>query len=119
MEFHLFEYLLHMNLEIRVLYFDGCPNAEPTIRLVRSLLAETATEATVIETVISTAEEANEYHFLGSPSVQINDVDIEPQRRAESFDFSCRLYRTEAGTSGVPSRELLASAISNARNTKE
>ena len=52
--------------------------------------------------------------FLGSPTIQINGLDIEPSRQNDPSCHGCRLYRTPEGTSGVPPKELIRSALHRA-----
>ena len=56
----------------------------------------------------TTEAEADRMKFLGSPSVRVNGVDIEPAARERTeFALSCRLY----GKSGVPLKGLLVEAL--------
>ncbi len=92
---------------IEILYFDGCPNHEPTL-LAREVVAELGLAAEIRQVRIQTPEEATERRFLGSPSVRVNGKDIEPEARgSEDFALGCRMY----GKSGVPAKELLVAAI--------
>ncbi len=90
---------------IEILYFDGCPNHEPTLELAREVVAELGLEAEVRQVRIETPEEATARRFLGSPSVRVNERDI--ARGREDFTLGCRMY----GRGGVPPRELLVDAI--------
>ena len=93
---------------IEILYFDGCPNHEPTLELVRDVVAELGLEDEIRQERIGTPEKARERRFLGSPSVRVNGNDIEPEARgSEDFALGCRMY----GKSGVPPRKLLVKAI--------
>ncbi len=93
---------------IEILYFDGCPNHEPTLELAREVVAELGLAAEIRQVRIETPEEASEKCFLGSPSVRVNGKDIEPEARgSEDFALGCRMY----GKSGVPAKELLVAAI--------
>ena len=56
-------------------------------------------------------EEANQYGFLGSPTIQVDGQDIEVSRRTDKTSFSCRVYRTQKGISGVPPKDLLLEAF--------
>jgi hypothetical protein len=91
-------------MSIQVLYFEGCPNYESAVDLVRSLAGNEA-----IETIeIRTQEEAVRRRFLGSPTILVDGVDVEPGARTRiDFGFTCRTY--DGG--GVPSRQHIASAI--------
>ena len=107
-------YIVHM--DIALLTFDGCPNAEPARRLLEQTLMELGLKATIHTVVISDVEQAERHHFLGSPTIQINSRDIEVQRRCDPASFSCRVYKTLLGTSGIPPKDMLAQAISKARH---
>jgi len=93
---------------IEILYFDGCPNREPTVRLVREVLADLGLSAEVREVSVETVEAAEANRFIGSPSVRINGRDIEPEaRNREDFGLSCRMYRG----GGVPPKLLLEAGL--------
>ena len=93
---------------IEILYFDGCPNHEPTLELARDVVGELGLEADIRQVRVETAEEAERERFVGSPSVRVNGKDIEPTAEGQTdFALSCRMY----GESGVPPRELLVAAL--------
>lgn len=74
-------------MRIQVLYFEGCPNHQPAIKLVRSL----APHATIEPVEIKTQEGAVRMRFLGSPTIHVDGVDVEPEARARTdFGFACR-----------------------------
>ena len=96
---------------IEVLFFDGCPNLEPTLALAREVIGELGLEAEIREVRIETPDEATRERFIGSPSVRVNGADIEPSARASAdFKISCRMY----GESGVPPKQLLLEALREA-----
>ena len=94
-------------MNIQVLYFEGCPNHEPTVSLVREVVDTLDLSAHVEEIQVTTQTDAERLRFLGSPTVQVNGVDIEPGAREQThYALSCRMYNG----SGIPPRELLVSA---------
>ena len=96
---------------IEVLYFDGCPNLEPTVALARDVAAELGIAAGIREVEIRDEADAERLRFLGSPTVRVNGIDIDPEAVARTdYAFSCRLW----GESGVPPRELMLSALRGA-----
>ncbi len=96
-------------MNVRILYFEGCPNHEPTVDLVRDVLAGAGADADVEIVEVKDAEDAKRLHFFGSPTVQVDGVDIDPGvRESTDYAFGCRMY----GTSSVPPRRLLEEAIS-------
>lgn len=96
---------------IEILYFDGCPNLEPTIALTREVLRELGIGVELREVAVETADDAEALRFVGSPSIRVNGLDIEPAARVDTdFALSCRTY----GNSGVPPKELLIKALRKA-----
>jgi hypothetical protein len=98
-------------MRIRVLGFDGCPNLTPTVERVRRVAAELGIEDPVEIVEVRSPEQAADTGFLGSPTVQIDGVDIEVSSRARSdFAVACRLY----GSSGTPPGDMIAAALREA-----
>lgn len=98
-------------MKIRFLYFEGCPNKEPALNLLKQVLQEEGLceEIEVLE--IKSEEDARKYNFLGSPTIQINGLDIEKERRNDSPVFGCRVYKTKNGYSGIPQKEMIIKAL--------
>jgi hypothetical protein len=66
-------------VQVRVLYSQGCPNLSPTIDLIEKV-GEDIGVAVDLETVlVMSAEQAAELRCLGSPTVQISGIDIDPE----------------------------------------
>ena len=95
---------------IRVLYFEGCPNWEAALAAARR-----AAGGHPVETVaVSSRDEAVRLRFLGSPTVQVDGVDVERAARDRTdFGISCRLY--VAGD--APSAEMIAAALADQSQT--
>ena len=88
-------------LTLELLYFDGCPNHEQLLPSVEQLAAQSG--ATLRLRRIENLEAAERERFLGSPTVRVNGVDVDPTAATRSdFGLKCRIYRTEAGTSPLP-----------------
>lgn len=97
---------------IEVLFFEGCPNHGPTLSLANEVLAELGLEAEIQETEIRAAEDAERLRFLGSPSVRVDGKDIEPGAEGRTeYALGCRVY----GATGLPPKELLVTALEEAR----
>lgn len=93
---------------ITILYFEGCPNHLPAVELAEGIVSELGIDAEITEVEVSGPEDAQRLRFLGSPSIQINGVDVDPSARNRTeFGFSCRTYSGR----GLPSREMLSAAI--------
>ena len=99
------------DVRVQVLYFAGCPNHEPAVTLVREVAAELGIDAEVVEVEVTGQADAQRSRFLGSPTIQVDGVDIEPEARDRvDYAFSCRTYQGE----GVPDRAMVAAALSEA-----
>ena len=95
-------------LTIEVLYLEGCPNYPPTLALVREVVAELGIPTCVIPVEVIDSADAERRLFLGSPTVRVNGVDIEPAARDRiDYAWGCRRY----GDAGVPPRGMIAAAI--------
>jgi mercuric ion transport protein len=103
-------------MKVEVLYFEGCPNHVPAVERVREALQSENETADVQEIEVRTQGEAESLGFLGSPSVRINGLDIEPEARSlTSYGLSCRTYLDGPTRSGVPSGELIRLALNEQR----
>lgn len=99
-------------MKVEVLFFEGCPNHLSTVERVRETLHSMGIHEEVREIKVDTCERAEATSFLGSPSVRINGVDIEPSARdAKVFGLTCRVYVNGSTRTGLPSRELISAAI--------
>jgi hypothetical protein len=95
---------------LEVLYFDGCPSHEQLLPVVRELAAERGVEVT--QRRIEDAVQAEQARFLGSPSVRVNGVDVEPGADERTdFGLKCRLYRSPDGQSGLPPQAWIRRAL--------
>ena len=95
-------------MKIQLLYFAGCPHYESTRELIDAAVSELGIEPEVEEIDVRDAADAARHRILGSPSVRVDGVDIEPEAGSrESYALSCRMYRG----SGIPPRELLVAAL--------
>ena len=93
---------------VEVLYFDGCPHYAPTMDAVRELIARAGAGVELRETEVRNDEDARRLCFLGSPTIRVDGVDIEPGANERTdYAMSCRLY----GRSGLPSREMIEAAL--------
>lgn len=98
--------------KVEVLYFQGCPNHRQAVELTRKVVSEIGVDAEIEEVEVKTLQDAARVRFLGSPSVRVDGVDIEPgARNSTAYGLACRTY----GRDVVPSRELLVAALREER----
>ena len=98
-------------MRIEILYVPGCPNYPPAVEQVERVLSSESLQAEIRSIVVRTDAEARELMFPGSPTIRVNGEDVEP-RQTSVPSLACRLYPNR---SGIPSDELLRSAISDAK----
>lgn len=97
-------------IQIEVLHFEDCPNHLPTVERVSAILREEGCSADVREVLVRDVDTAQRVNFLGSPTVRVNGVDIEPGAKdRKDFGLMCRRY-----TGGAPSEELIRAAVRSA-----
>ena len=93
---------------IQVLFFEGCPNRDATVALARDVLSELGISGEIEEIQVHDHKDAQRLRFIGSPTVRVNGVDIDPDLASRThFALACRTY----GAPGVPPRDLLVAAL--------
>src|SRR5712691_7045294 len=96
-------------MQIDILYFEGCPHHAPTVARVKQIATDMGLTGSVTEVQITTPEEALQRGFLGSPTVLVNGVDIDPHASQQvSYGLSCRVY---PGVSGLPPDGMIRAAL--------
>jgi len=102
-------------MRVEILYFEGCPNYKPTVERVQAVLATEKFSAEVSEIEVPDAEAARVLGFLGSPTVRVDGLDVEPaSRNAQGSGFACRRY-----PEGLPSAEMIRAALREAKGREE
>lgn len=98
-------------MKVEVLYFEGCPNHAPALEMVRRVLDRENIDAEVRSIVVPDENTAGSLRFLGSPSIRVDGMDIEPGRQADPPFFGCRTYSVEGRMVGVPPENWLVKAL--------
>ena len=100
-------------MEARLVYLDGCPNWQLARQRFRQVLDQMGrADVPISELRVETAEEAMAAGFAGSPTMLIDGRELFHQSTEWSGGLACRLYRTPAGSAGVPRVEDIMSALS-------
>jgi hypothetical protein len=102
-------------MTVELLYFRGCPSYEMVLPRLEQLAASHG--AALVLRDVETPEQAEADRFLGSPTVRVDGVDVEPAAGERTdFGLKCRIYRSEAGQTPVPPEEWIVAALTeNAR----
>jgi hypothetical protein len=99
-------------MKIKLLYFDGCPSYQEALQNLREALAEDGIGASIELVNVTSAEEAERLQFLGSPTIQIDGVDLEgPEATSQGVGFGCRVYEDGGQMRGWPSKEQIRAAL--------
>ena len=99
-------------MKVEVLYIAGCPNHKPAVEQARAALQAVGVPASVGEIEVRTKADADTWQFLGSPTVRVNGLDVEPEARGvQHFGVGCRSYIENGIRSGLPSKELIQTAL--------
>lgn len=102
-------------MKVELLYFEGCPSYQALLPRLRELLERAGLKEEVEIRRVETPEAAEAERFLGSPTVRVNDVDVDPSAPDRSeYGMECRLYRDAAGASPVPPDDWILEALARA-----
>jgi hypothetical protein len=97
---------------VEVLVFDGCPNVDMTVERAHAAIMKANIPADVRVVRVESEEDANRLHFLGSPSVRVDGVDIEQSATSrDDFGLQCRVYTVGSRLEGAPPTDWIASAL--------
>jgi hypothetical protein len=100
---------------VELLHLDGCPNHEPLRAHVRALLAGRGLPDAIDVVRVDSHEDAVARGFLGSPSLRVDGVDVEPGAgERDDYGLKCRLYHGAAGLAGVPDDAWILAALDGA-----
>ena len=100
---------------VEILYFDGCPNHEPALALVERIDRELGIGAEVRLVNVPDRAAANRLRFLGSPTVRVDGVDVDPLTEQRSdYALACRIFATAHGPAGQPEERWVRDALATA-----
>ncbi len=101
---------------VELLYFDDCPSWERVLEELTAIQNEKTVQFSVHLRNIKSDEEATRLKFLGSPSIQIDGIDLWPEVRS-TYAMNCRMYRTPEGLKGWPSLDMIRQRLHERRTT--
>jgi hypothetical protein len=84
-------------MQIEFLYWDGCPSHPRALAELREAVHDAGLDPACIEVrEIRTDDQAVAERFVGSPTIRIDGVDVQPPED-EPTGLSCRVYRRRDG----------------------
>ena len=68
-------------LRVKVVSLEGCQATPLTIELIQKTARELDLQIEIENVIVRTPEEAEKQRHIGSPTVQVNGLDIDPEAR--------------------------------------
>jgi hypothetical protein len=102
-------------VRIELLYWSGCPSHPRALADLREALADAGLDPDGVDVrELTTDEQASEEQFVGSPTIRIDGVDVQPPA-GEPFGLTCRVYlRRDGRISPTPDPQDLREALRSA-----
>jgi hypothetical protein len=103
-------------MDITFPYWEECMSHEEALRCLRQVMAEEGILAPIKMVKVETWAQAERLQFIGSPTIVVNERDIQPLPPGASSALTCRAHYLEDGrVSPLPSLELIRRALSAGR----
>jgi hypothetical protein len=99
-------------LRVSFLYYEDCPSHQVALERLHQVLAEECIDAEVEIVNVETDAQAEQWRFVGSPTILVEGRDIAPSLPDVQFALTCRVYRREDGRiSPLPPPELIRRSL--------
>src|SRR3982751_1555700 len=106
-------------MHVSFLFYEECPSHELALERLGEVLTEESIDTDVEVVKVESEEQAQELHFVGSPTILINGQDIDPAPPDSHYALTCRAYRLEDGRiSPLPSPDTIRRAIDAAEKAE-
>jgi hypothetical protein len=84
-------------VHVELLFWEGCPSHPRALADLRAAMADLGLDpSTVALREIATGEQAMGERFVGSPTIRIDGVDVQPTGE-EPYGLTCRVYHRRDG----------------------
>ena len=98
-------------MRVAIQYWEECPSHGEALARVRKVLEDENIHVKIELVRVESEEQAQRLHFVGSPTILVNDVDIDPPTTSH-YGLTCRAYRLEDGRiSPLPSEQMISRSI--------
>lgn len=99
-------------VRIEVLVRPDCANRPMAVAVVERAIAAAGVPVEMEVVDLETEEQGKDLRCLGSPSVLVDGMDVEPGANGRrDFTIACRLYRCGTGLQGWPEETWVRSAL--------
>jgi hypothetical protein len=104
---------------VEILHFAGCPNIEKARHAVATGIAQASVTGPVEVRIVEVIDEAEaiRLRFLGSPTVRVDDRDVDASALGRNdFGLQCRAYNSGGRMIGCPPAEWISLALNASRS---
>jgi hypothetical protein len=99
-------------MKIELLHIADCPNAEAARQLLKETLRELGLPEEIQKIEVSDCSQAEAIRFPGSPTVRVDDRDVDTLLPAQSnYALSCRTYLVNGTLLALPTSQMIRNAI--------
>ena len=99
-------------MNVTFLYYEDCPSHEVALDRLQAIMSEAGVLAELEIIKVETDEQAQQLHFIGSPTIRIDGQDIDPPGPDAYYALTCRAYQLEDGRpSPLPSPDMIRRAL--------
>lgn len=109
-----------LTLNIQLIYYEKCPSFKYTLKNLQDTIIEEKINDSIHTIKISNLQEAKNLNVPGSPTVRINNKDIDPSfKKTTSYSLRCRSYSYDGKVMGWPGKDMIRKALRKARKEIE
>lgn len=119
-----------LTFNIQLIYYERCPGFKYALSNLEDTMIEEGIKDAINIIKLSNLQEAKNLKVIGSPTIRINNKDIDPSfQKSANLSFpsngfpsnglQCRSYSSEGKTMGWPSKELIRDALRKAKKEIE
>jgi hypothetical protein len=99
-------------MTVELLYTEGCPYVAAYLLHLQQLVASAGLEEPVRTPVVADEDQAQRERFLGSPTVRVAGVDVDPTAEGRlDYRLDCRQYATSEGPQHQPADDWVLSRL--------
>jgi hypothetical protein len=108
-----------MSQRIELLWIQECANHRAARQMLEEVVAEVAPGARIIDVDTTDPTVAERVRFPGSPTIRVDGRDVDSTYTdSGGYTPRCRLYRTDAGSRGLPERRWIVDALAMGANSR-
>jgi len=108
-------------MKVQLLHIVDCPTVSRVEEMIRKVLDEFDVKDAEIERIsVGSFAEAEDLMFLGSPTIRVNNIDIEPDvHRRTEYEMGPRSYRVKGMIQDIPDIKWLKASVKKAKGEED